>query len=226
MNSMEVQGIRIKPGEHVTTMGIVGSGKTYFNRNGLLPTSYRAVILDSEEDDYQDFPHVDVKHALRLAKSDYEFFCHIPTKGDRDFDEPVLEELCAGLLTKPYGHDFTFLIEEATDYSDASYIPPYLHAIMRRARHHKISVIVSTQRPARMSKDYYSLSKHHFFFALDDFDVERTDYAKFLAEHAAEIPDGSYRCIYKRSGAAPDDITILAPVAKYDWAARLRRMRQ
>ncbi len=217
---MSADIIDLKPGQHITTMGNVGSGKSFFNRNALLPTSSRAVILDSEQDDYPDFPDVSVHAALKLASGNSGFFVRVPTRGAIQFDEPSVEELCAGIIEK--GHDMTVLLEEATDYSDASYIPPYLHALMRRARHKKVNVIISTQRPARLSKDYYSLSLHHFFFSLSDFDVERTDYAKFLSEYQELTPYGSFKCIYQ----APDrSITILNPVPKYDWAARFQRMR-
>ncbi len=213
--------ITIQPGQHCTTMGNVGSGKTFFNKNGLLPACSRAVVLDSETDDYPEFTNVSVKQALHLAKGDTGFFVRVPTKGSIEFDEPVVEELCSGLLD--VGHELTLLIEEATDYSDASYIPPYLHAVMRRARHKKMSVIISTQRPARLSKDYYSLALHHFFFSLSDFDVERTDYARFLEQYEKEIPYGSFKSLYQ----GPDKgVKILGPVSKYDWKARFERMRK
>ena len=213
--------MEIKRGQHCTVLGNIGSGKTFFNRNGLLPPSSRIIVLDSEEDDYPDFPAVGVEKAVRLAKSNYSFVVRVPTTGVRENDEALLESLCMGLLKS--GHDLTLLIEEATDYSDASYIPPYLRALMRRARHRNISVIISTQRPAMLSKDYYALSVHHFAFYLSQYDTSHVkDYAPYLSERMEEIPYGSFRCLYE----APDgSVTVLAPVSEYDWSNRLKKRR-
>lgn len=219
---MNVEGIVIKPGQHSTTLGTVGSGKTFFNKNGLLPTASRGIIVDSETDDYPEFPNVSVKQALKFAQSDFAFFVRVPTRGSLEFDEPVMSELCEGLLR--VGHDLTFLLEEVTDYSNANYIPPYLESQIRRARHQRISDIISTQRPARMSKNFYALAKHHFTFALDDYDIHATDYLGALDGYWSQIPDGSFRCLYKRSGNP--DVTVLAPVDQYDWASRLARLRK
>lgn len=209
--------MEIKAGQHITSVGTVGAGKTFGNKNGLLPLWRRGIILDSEEDDYPEFPNVSVDTALKLAKSNYDFMVRVPTVGDRQFDEPTLEKLCAGLLKD--GHDLVLLIEEATDYSDASYIPPYLRALIRRARHRKINVIISTQRLQMMSKDYFALSVHHLFFFLSDYDAERVkDYAPFLKERMREIPYESYRSLYQ----APDgSVVVFEPFQKYDWDTRL-----
>ena len=211
--------MEIKRGQHCTVLGNVGSGKTFFNRNALLPPSARIIVLDSEEDDYPDFPVVSVKRAIDLAHSEYAFAVRVPTSGVREEDEATLEELSRGLLER--GHDLTLLVEEATDYSDASYIPPYLRALMRRARHRNLSIIISTQRPAMLSKDYYALSVHHFTFYLSQYDVSHVrDYAPYLSERMEEIPYGSFKCLYE----APDgSVAVLAPVDKYDWSERLKR---
>ncbi len=213
--------MKIPLGQHSTVLGNVGSGKTFWNRNVMLPPHDRIIVLDSEQDDYPDFPKVSVKRALHLARSDYSFVVRVPTTSIREQDEALVEELCTGLLAKKGGHDFCLLVEEATDYSDASYIPPYLRALMRRARHRKITVIISTQRPAMISKDYYSLAVHHFFFYLSDYDVAHVkEYAPFLAERMPEIKYGSFRCIYQ----APDGtITVFDACEEYDWAPRLKR---
>lgn len=211
--------MKIEVGQHITTVGTVGAGKTFFNRNALLPNWDRIIVLDSEEDDYPDFPNVSVKTAIKLAKSDYRFVCRVPTVGAIQQDEATIEALCEGLLAR--GHDLVLLIEEATDYSDASYIPPYLRSLMRRARHRRINVIVSTQRLQMLSKDYFALAVHHVYFYLSDYDAERVkDYAPFLKERMKEIPYGSYRSLYQ----APDGTVVtLAPIEQYDWEARLKR---
>jgi DNA helicase HerA-like ATPase len=210
--------MEIKTGQHCTVLGNVGSGKTFNNRNLLLPLWDRIIVLDSEEDDYPDFPNVSVKKAIRLAKSNYRFVVRVATTGNREIDEKSVEDLCQGLLQ--HGHDLVLLIEEATDYSDASYIPPYLRSLMRRARHRRINVIISTQRPAMLSKDYYALAIHHQFFYLSDYDVSHVkEYAPYLTENMSRIPYGSFKSIYQ----APDgSIVILAPCKEYNWEARLK----
>lgn len=211
-----------KAGQHVTILGNVGSGKSYFEKNAIAPMFSRIIILDSEEDDYPEFPNVSVERALKLAKSDYSFYVRVPTSGLREQDEATIEKLSTGLIE--VGHDLTLIVGEATDYSDASYIPPHLRSLMRRARHKGITVVISTQRPAMLSKDYYALSLHHFYFYLSDYDVAHVkDYAPFLKERMNEIPYGSYRCIYQ----APDGaVTVLAPCDEYDWSSRLKRSKK
>ncbi len=213
--------MKIEWGQHITVVGTVGSGKTFFNRNAILPAYSRAIILDSEEDDYADFPMVSVERALALAKSDYAFIVRVPTEGVLQLDEDTLESLCRGLLQK--GHELLLLIEECTDYSDTQYIPPYLRSLMRRARHRKISVAASTQRLQELSRDYFSLSVHHVYFFMSDADAAAptvSRYAPFLQETLREIPYLSYKSIYQE----PDgSIVLLDPVSEYDWTSRLKK---
>lgn len=211
--------MRIKWGEHCTVLGNIGSGKTFFNRNGLLPLYDRIVVVDSEPDDYPDFPKVSVKKAIDLAKSRYEFVVHVPTQGAIELDEPTIEALSWGLVKK--GSKLCLLLEEVTDYSNASYIPPYMRSLIRRARHRDITVIISTQRPAMLSKDLYALSVHHVYFYLSDYDVSHVrEYAPFLEERMSEIPYGSFKSIYQDPAGK---VVILPPVPEYSWARRLKR---
>ena len=213
--------ITIRYGQHATVSGTVGSGKTWFGQNAIAPMYDRLIVLDSEEDDWPFLPNVSVKKAIRLAASDYSFYVRVPTQGARELDETTLDALSFGILDK--GHDLCLLIEECADYSDRSYMPVYLKALMRRARHRKVSVVASTQRLQETSMEYYSLSVHHFFFFLSDNDVTAPSvsrYAPMLKARMGEIPYESYRCLYQ----APDGtVRTLPPAKRFDWSKRLRK---
>ena len=122
----------VNKGEHLAVLGTTGSGKTFAVRNTYLPPWQRIIVVDTEEYDFQDFPKVTVKQAINLGKSDYAFAVRVVLSADREADEPLVKELCTGLLKK--GHDLVVYWDEVTDLADATQIPPPLRQLIRKAR--------------------------------------------------------------------------------------------
>jgi energy-coupling factor transporter ATP-binding protein EcfA2 len=211
--------MEIKKGEHLSILGTTGSGKTYAVRNTYLPPWNRIIVVDSEEYDFKDFPKVSIRQALKLAKSDYAFVVRVVISADLKADEPLIKELCQGLLKN--GHDLVIYWDEVTDLADAHQIPPPLRQLIRKARKRGISVYVGSQRPAMLNKDFLANAQHRVYFFCSDYDCQSVhDYAPFLQERRAEIPYKSYKSLYQ----APDEsILVLGPSEEYAWGPRLRK---
>ncbi len=212
--------MKIKSGQHMSVIGMTGSGKTYRVKNERLPLFDRIIVVDSEgwrdkkKTDFPEVPAVSVKKALRLAKSDYRFFVRIVPKDMSD-----VEGLSQGLLA--YGHDLCVYFDEVTDYSTPSVIPPQMLRLIRKARHCGITVIVSTQRPQLLNKNFFANSIHHEFFYMQTYDTEHVkSYAPFLDEHMGEMPYESYKSLYH---SPEGTLVILPPAVEYDWESRKRK---
>ncbi len=208
--------MRFKPGEHICVTGVTGSGKTFGVKNAWLPPFPRVIVVDTEGFDFEDFPKVDVRHALKLADSEYRFHVRILLSGHADQDWASVDSLCYGLLDK--GHDLAVYFDEVTDYSTATSIPDSMRALIRKSRKRGISVIVGTQRPQFLNKAFLSNSVHRIYYYMSDYDSEHIkDYAPFLKERMAEIPYQSWRSLYE----APDgSVTVIGPATPYNWRNR------
>ena len=211
--------VNVEYGQHAVLLGVPGSGKTFLARNLLLPPAERVLVVDTEEYDFEDFPKVRLKTALRLAKGNSRFVCRVVMSGDFPQNLGPLDELCSGLLKN--GHDLYVYFDEITDFADASVIPPSLRALMRKGRKRSITVIAGTQRPQLLNKTVFSNSVHRFVFFISDYDAARIrEFAPWVEDHLAEIPWKSYRCIYQ----GPDStLTILEPAEEYAWRNRFKR---
>ena len=218
--SGDTKSIKIKAGEHISVLGITGSGKTYFADNGILPLYTRIIVIDTEGLQFEHHKRVSVNTALRLSKGNTRFHVRIEMSGDFEQDSGQVNRLCEGLLK--HGHDLAIYFDETTDYSDAAYIPPRLQQLIRKARKRNISVIVGTQRPQLLNKTYMANCIHQFTFALGMRDENAVHkYDPTVTEHTSEIPYGSHKCIY----VAPDkSVTIIEPVRKHTWAKPKRKL--
>jgi DNA helicase HerA-like ATPase len=209
--------MKIKSGQHMSVIGMTGAGKTFRVKNERLPLFDRIIVVDSEgwkdkkKTDFPEFPPVSVKKALKLAHSNYRFYVRVVPKDVND-----IEALSQGLLA--HGHDLVIDFDEVTDYSTASQIPPQMLRLIRKARHCNITVIVCTQRPQLLNKNFFANSIHHEFFYMQEYDVEHVkSYAPFLQENMNMLPYESYKSIYH----APDGtLVILEPAREYDWSQR------
>ena len=210
--------MEIKHGEHTTIVGQTGSGKTFFAKNGLLPAFNRIIIVDSEDYDFAEIRAVSVKQALELAHGNKPFVVRVIMAGTIEYDEERLKSLCEGLLE--HGHDSTVYIDEVTDFSDTRTIPPYLLSLIRKSRKRRISVIVATQRPQNLNKNFLANSVHQFYFFMDEFDIEYLKHngAPYLSEQIKFIPKRSFKSIYYDG----EQTVIIRPVPKYNWKKRLK----
>jgi hypothetical protein len=218
--------VDIKAGQHAIVEGINGSGKTFGVRNGLLPLWDRVVVIDTEGLEFNDFPSVDVKQAVKLLKSKYSFYVRVSMSGDLNTDLARIDELSLGIrksLTKETAPAVIYF-DEFTDEADATVIPPSLRSLVRTARKRNLSIIAGTQRPQLMNKTMVANAVHRFYFFMSEYDAEQIrSYAPFVKENLSRIPYQSYKCIYQRPDSS---IVILAPFIEYDWAARLKEKRK
>jgi len=195
--------MKINLGEHVSIVGITGSGKTFFSREGLLPSFSRVLVMDSEDFDFDDYPAVNDYGLKSLLKGNKGW--HVR----KLLDTPEDADRLSGMVLK-YGHDMAVYWDEITDFSTPSTIPPNLLKLIRKARKRNITVIVATQRPQLLNKSFLANSAHRIYFAISDYDVRHIkDYAPFLADRLNEIPWGSYRSLYQ---APSGELTLLEPV--------------
>ena len=205
--------MKINLGEHMTVVGITGSGKTYFVRNAILPSFQRILVIDTEDYDFDDFPNV--KILRHVVSGNYRFAARMLIEPDAD----ALEPICNTLLK--YGHDICVYVDEITDFSDSHRIPVALKALIRKARKRRISVIVGTQRPQMLNLDFLANSMHNIYFFMSARDAEYiSSYEPRVWENLDRIPYKSYKSLY----IAPDrTITLFAPAQNYNWSKRLKR---
>jgi hypothetical protein len=219
--------VEIQEGQHVILEGINGSGKTWCARNGILPLWDRDLVIDTEGMEFEDFPTVDVKQALKLIRSKYSFYAKLSFTGDLETDLPRLDELCRGIraikATKNpiYPDPFSVYFDEFTDFADATMIPPSLRSLIRTLRKRHGSIIAGTQRPQLMNKTMVANAVHRFYFFMSDYDAEQVrSYAPFVRENLSRIPYQSYKCLYQRPDSS---VVILSPFPEYPWERRLNR---
>lgn len=225
--------MKIARGQHLSVLGINGSGKSFGVRNAYLPLFQQIIVADTEEADFEDFPTVSAKRAVKLANSKYAFAVKVPFSGSMsESDMERLDELCYGVLRRPKdGATSTsdlpavcVYFDEITDFSDPSTIPHSLKALIRKGRKRGITVITATQRPQGLNKWFLSNSQHRVYYYLSDFDSARVhDYAPFLEERMREIPYLSFRSLYQAPGG---EVIVLAPIAEYDWSKRTGRKKK
>ena len=210
--------MEIKLGEHMTLIGMTGSGKTYFAKNGILPAFNRLIIFDTEEMDFPEFKAVSVKDAIKLSKGATQFYVRVIGTGKYDADISMVDELCYGLLKS--GHGTAIYFDEITDYSDSHSVPDSLQALIRKARKRGISVITGTQRPQMLNNDFVANSVHQVYFAMKSKDIDH------LSKYLGNVTDSFHmlkRDMHNSVYIDPSDRNIyLNPVTEYDWKKRLK----
>ena len=212
--------MEVKRGEHGALLAKTGEGKSWIERNGIMPLFQQVMVVDTKGVDFNDFPAVSVAKAVKLAKTDYSFYVRLPFSGSRKADLPALETLCQGLLGRGTRRPpLIIVLDEVTDFSDAHSIPDSLRQLIRKGRALGISVWVGTQRPSMLSKDYLANADHTFYLFMRSYDQEANDdWAPFLAECMPEIPHGSHKSLYEGPDAK---VVALEPFPEYDWSQRL-----
>jgi hypothetical protein len=217
--------IEVKRGEHGALLAKTGEGKSWIERNGIMPLFQQVIVVDTKEVDFNDFPPVSVEKAVRLAKTDYSFYVRLPFAADLEYDLPRLKTLCAGLLKRGTKRPpLIIVIDEVTDFADSRKLPDSLRQLIRKGRALGISVWSGTQRPAMLPKDYLANVDHTFYLFMRGYDQEANDdWAPFLAERMPEIPHGSHKSLYEGPDAK---VVALEPFPEYDWAERLNAQKK
>jgi hypothetical protein len=211
-------------GQHGTVIAITGGGKTFWSKNGWLPTyigtgALRAILVDVEAG--FDFPEPifkarTVEQAVHLSKSDPKksFIARVEINPETEMGLDQMDELCYGVLHK--GHRLGFYIDECTAFTPNNTIPPGYKALITRARKREISVLSGTQRPTMLHKDVYTQSIHHVWMFVGEYDASNwlRQSARQIMEKMSEIPYGSFQWLYQEPSGV---IHKFAPVQKYPW---------
>ena len=135
-------GIDIKSTDRVTLSGLPDSGKTILSKYLAALAEPRVLIYDPL-DQYDGFPD-----SMR----------YVPKNDSME----EFEEVCRKLCSTP---NMFFVIEEAERYiGQGKPLGPYAFDLINRGRNWGIGILAVTRRIQRLSKDYFDLCRHVFFF--------------------------------------------------------------
>jgi len=131
--------IELKSWNCITVCGMKGTGKTYFEKNGLLP-KYQEIFVFDPLEEFSEFPHY-VPH----------------TDSPRELDK------IAKVIWNRW--NCLLVVSEAELYLPVSQnLPPNVFKIITRGRHRNVGMIADTRRIANLNKTFFGLSEHCFIF--------------------------------------------------------------
>ena len=159
----------IHAGEHSIIFGMTGSGKSTLTRK-ISTLFLRKIIFDRlrewsgegiEVDSYDSFKKV--FRELHLSDS----FCIVFQPGYGGDSDSLVEETnqILALIFQVESHTqkgIALIFEELWLYAPLHNIPAWFQETMLTGRHHNISVIGNSQRPADVSKTFVSQARHCF----------------------------------------------------------------
>jgi len=135
-------GIDIKSTDRVTLSGLPDSGKTILAKYLAALAEPRLLIYDPLAQ-YDGFPD-----SMR----------YVPKNDSLE----EFEEVCRKLCSTP---NMFFVIEEAERYiGQGKPLGPYAFDLINRGRNWGVGILAVTRRIQRLSKDYFDLCRHVFFF--------------------------------------------------------------
>lgn len=170
-------------GERALIVGQTGSGKTQFNTWLLKFLGHQFIIIydtkiEPKFESYENFSIVLTveearKEIKRLKKfKDKQFFIIVRPSVEDSADPELLDKM----LYYHYAHlhGVAAYIDEAYTFHKNGQAGPGLIALLTRGRSKKITTIISTQRPAWLSRFCISEAQKFFIFRLvDDKDKKR-----------------------------------------------------
>ena len=128
--------------DRITIAGLPGSGKTTLAKY-LAHRAQPQVLIYDPLDQYTGFP----------AECRY-----VPQSDSQEEFEAVCRQLCSK-------QDTFFVVEECERYiGQGKALGPYAFDLINRGRNWGIGVMGVTRRIQRMSKDFFDLSRHVFFY--------------------------------------------------------------
>lgn len=162
----------INPGEHVIIFGMTGSGKSTLTEQvtGLFQ---RRVIFDRLQEWRGRIPGAITVRSFEQFREAYkkvymldEFtLVYEPMPGTPQ-DRLLIDTdniLCLVYQVEAYGKKgLSFIFEEVWLYAPLHGIPEWFQETMLTGRHHRISIVGNSQRPAHVSKTMVSQSRHVF----------------------------------------------------------------
>lgn len=202
-------------GEHVTIFGMSGSGKSTLTRKigDLFP---RKIIFDRLKEwnhieairvkDYHEFK---TQYKLLYLLNSFTLVYEPHGGLDHDF---LLEEVNQ-IISLVYqvesvnSQGIGIIFEEVWLYAPLHSIPPWIQETMLTGRHHNISVISNSQRPADVSKILVSQSRHLFVGQYYEFRDK-----KYYEDTFGRIPElaqspPKYSFLWFKTGEPPRLIT-------------------
>jgi len=123
----------------ITVCGMKGTGKTYLEKNGLLP-NYKTVFVFDTDDEFEEFPRYlpktdSPKELDKVAKVIYERGNCLLVVSESEIYLPVNQQL-----------------------------PPNVFKIITRGRRRNVGLLADTRRIANLNKTIFGLSDHCFIF--------------------------------------------------------------
>lgn len=146
--------INLKSWHTGTVCGMKGTGKTYFEKYGLLPSYERVFIFDTNGE-FTEYPTVDEAKESKTPCSKVRY--------EPQTDSPKeLDKVAKALWDNG---NILLVVSEAELYLPVNgQLPPNIFKIITRGRHRNVGLICDTRRIANLNKTAFGLSEHCFIF--------------------------------------------------------------
>lgn len=207
----------ISPGEHISIFGITGCGKSTLTRQvaGLF---YRRVIFDRLSE-WNRIPGSVTVPDFTGFKREYQRLYQLDTftiivRPPAGISPEALVELTNDVMSliyrveKYHREGIGIIFEEVWLYAPLHNVPTWFRETLFTGRHYKISIVGNAQRPASVSKDMVSQSRHVFigqFFEARD----RKYYRDSLGDlPELEKPPAKYEFLWHRAGEQSQRIKV------------------
>lgn len=204
----------ILPGEHISVFGISGCGKSTLTRK-LASVFPRRVIFDRLME-WEDGGEVvsSFEEFAALYKERYEaprFSIIVRTHPGLDTND--LLDLVDSILALVYqveshaSQGIALVFEEVWLYAPIFNTPPWFNETLLTGRHHKISILGNSQRPASVSKTLISQSRHVFigqYFESND----RKYFREALGLPLDHAPPAKYAFLWYRHDRPLQTVTV------------------
>jgi hypothetical protein len=152
-------------GEHVAAVGDTGSGKTYLVSK-LTELRQYVVIFRTKPDDIK-FPGFRKARTVAALDDLYETRILLEPKHGQQMRQGY------ELLTRVFDQGgWTVVIDEEWFVEARLHLTEYVETLLTQGRSKKISVVIGTQRPARISRFVISQCTHLFTFRVEGRDLQ------------------------------------------------------
>lgn len=199
----------INPGEHISIFGITGCGKSTLTRQ-IAGLFNRKVIFDRLAE-WNRIPNAVTVPDFAGFKREYQRLYQLDTftivvRPPAGTDADALVKLTDNVMNlvyrveKYHREGIGLIFEEVWLYAPLHNVPPWFRETIFTGRHYKISIVGNAQRPASVSKDFVSQSRHVFigqFFEARD----RKYYRDTLGDlPELENPPAKYEFLWTQTG--------------------------